>query len=85
MGKGSSRRKGVGYTDNYDEVFMKDKVYIVETSDEIFWSKRKMDVTHQHVKYLYRDKARYKQMDEDKFTKYIENTNKKAIKLQGDT
>jgi len=52
------------------------KVYMVETPKEIFWSKMKMDRDYKHIEYLYRDKARAKEMTEERFKKYRNNTSK---------
>jgi len=61
-----------------------DTIYYIETPREIWWSKRKMDVTFKHVEMLYKDKARSKQAEEDKFKRYIKKVDKKIYELKGD-
>lgn len=62
----------------------KEQVYFIETPRELYWSRRKLDVTYKHVEFLYRDKAKSKQMDEDRFKAYKGKSKKKVIHLKGD-
>lgn len=43
-----------------------------------------MDVTYNHIQFLYRDRVKYREMTEEKFNKFIESTAKKIIQLEGD-
>lgn len=56
-------------------------VYIVETPDEIFWSKRKMDAQYRHMDFLWRDRAKYKELTEFKWGKLKETTKKKVWEI----
>jgi hypothetical protein len=53
-------------------------VYVIETPDELFWSHRKMDATYKHVDYLWRDRAKYRELAVDKW-KALSKTTKKKI------
>ena len=53
-------------------------IYIVETPNDIFWSKRKMDAQYRHVSFLWRDRARYKELTEFKWGR-LSATTKKSI------
>lgn len=56
-------------------------IYYIETPKEIFWSPRKMNVTWKHIEFLYRDKARAKEMPEDKFFAMLKGSTKKPYEL----
>lgn len=56
-------------------------VYSVETPKEVFWSNRKMTAQWKHLEFLYRDRARYKEMTEDQFDRYKSSSKKKFIHL----
>lgn len=57
-------------------------VHLVETPREIFWSNRKLTAQWKHIDFLYKDKARYKEMTEDKFKEYCNRVNKRVIRLE---
>ena len=61
---------------------MNGTVYSVETPKEVFYSNRKLDAQYKHLEYLYRDRARYKEMTQDQFNKYKESSKKKFIQLE---
>ena len=87
MSKGSVRRPedNKQYESNYDRIFnMQDKIYFIETPKEIYWSPRKLDVAYKHIEFLYRDKAKAKELPEDKFKSYQNRSKKKLVRLQGD-
>jgi len=56
-------------------------VYIIETPDEIFWSKRKQPVQYRHVDFLWRDRARYKEITAFKWGRLSATTKKKIWEL----
>jgi hypothetical protein len=57
-------------------------VYTIETKGEVFWSKRKMDRDWKHAtEYLYRDKARAKELTQAQFEKFKKNTSKKFYEI----
>lgn len=58
------------------------KVYVIETPKEIFWSDCKMDAQYAHVDFLYRDRARYKEVTPLKFRNMTQTTKKKVIHLE---
>lgn len=59
------------------------KVYLVETPKDIFWSNSKMDTQYKHVEFFWRDKARYREMDEGQFKRYlIVKKNKKVWEIK---
>jgi hypothetical protein len=58
------------------------KMYIVETPKDIFWSIRKMDAQFLHAtKFLYKDKAKYKEVTSEAFESLIAQTKKKVRKI----
>jgi len=61
---------------------MSTTVYLIETPKEIFWSHRKLDAQYKHLDFLYKDRARYKEMAEEKFNNYVKHSGKKIIKLE---
>ena len=61
---------------------MSSTVYLIETSREVFWSNRKLDAQFHHVSFLYKDKARYKEMEEEKFNTYAKHSSKRIIRLE---
>lgn len=57
-------------------------IYLIETKQEVFWSKRKMDRDYKHAtEFLYRDKARAKQMSPKQFDRFKRNTAKKLYEI----
>lgn len=58
-------------------------ILIVETPDEIFWSKRAMDAQYRHMDFLWRDRAKYKEVSEFRFKKLAETTKKKVWEIVG--
>jgi hypothetical protein len=57
------------------------KVYVIETPSNIWWSKRKLTAQYKHVSFLWRDKARYKEMVASKFDRLVSRTTKKVEEL----
>ena len=57
-------------------------IYVVETPRELFWSNRKINAQWKHIEFLYKDKARYKEFTEDKWSDYASKANKKLIQLE---
>lgn len=52
-------------------------IYMIETKKEVFWANRKMDRDYRHAtEFLYRDKARTKEMPEARFKKFRNNSPK---------
>lgn len=60
----------------------KSMTYYIETPKEIFWSYSKLDATYRHVEFLYRDRAKFKEMKSDRFRSYLKNTPKKAYEIK---
>jgi hypothetical protein len=58
-----------------------DTVYIVETPSEIFWSKRKMETQYRHMDFLWRDRAKYKELSEFRWAKLSSTTKKKVYEI----
>ena len=58
-----------------------DTIYIVETPEEIFWSRRKLDTQYKHIEFLWRDRARYKELSEFKWGRLSATTKKKIWEL----
>jgi len=57
-------------------------IYIIETKGEVFWSKRKMDRDYKHAtEYLYRDRAKAKEMAPKQFDRFKRNTGKKLYEI----
>lgn len=56
-------------------------VYLVETPREIFWSERKLTSQYKHLDFLYKNRARYKEMPEVKFKSYCAGVKKRIIHL----
>ena len=56
-------------------------IYVVETPEEIFWSKRKMDTQYKHMEFLWRDRARYKEISEFKWGRLSATTKKKVWEI----
>jgi len=57
-------------------------VYVVETPSSIYWSLSKMTAQYRHVDFLWRDKARYKEMSEFRFKNYTKSTPKTVQEIQ---
>lgn len=57
------------------------KVYIIETPKEVFWSYKKMDTTYKHVEYLYRDKAKYRELEGARWKKFKSQTKKSIYEI----
>lgn len=54
------------------------KVFIIETQKEVFWCNRKMDRDYKHAtEFLYRDKARAKELEKAQFDRLRRNSSKK--------
>jgi hypothetical protein len=62
---------------------MNDIIYVVETPDEIFWSKRKLTTQFKHLEFLWRDRAKYKELTPVKWGQLKERTSKKVWELVG--
>jgi hypothetical protein len=57
-------------------------VYLIETKKEIFWSNRKLDRDWKHAtEFLYRDRAKAKEITEERFKKLKNNTPKKLYEI----
>jgi hypothetical protein len=56
-------------------------VYLIETPKDIFWSRRKQATQYEHVKFLWRDKAFYREIPETKFIVIKSKTTKKVWEL----
>lgn len=57
-------------------------IYIIDTKDAIFWSRRKMDRDFKHAcEFLYRDKARAKELTQKAFNRLKQSTPKKVIEI----
>lgn len=56
-------------------------VYIIETPGEVFWSRSKIDATYRHVEFLYKDKARYKEVPSWRFAKMQERYHKPLFEI----
>jgi len=48
------------------EVRPDQKLYLVETKDEVLWSERKLDAIYEHVKYSY-GRAKYKEVLKNRY------------------
>jgi predicted metal-binding protein len=60
-------------------------MYLIETRENVFFSPRKMNRDYEHaLKFLFRDRARAKEMEEEAFKKYKEKSLKKFIELEGE-
>ena len=46
-------------------------IYLIETPKDIFYSNEKIDTQYEHVEYLWRDKARYREMSDQQFKRYL--------------
>ena len=57
-------------------------LYIIETPSNVYWSPCKMATQYRHVDFLWRDKARYKEMSEFRFKNYIRSTKKVVQEIQ---
>lgn len=83
MGKGSGQRPTDHdkFSANYDRIFSKTEgtVYFVETPTDIFWSRNKMEAQYKHVEFFWRDRAKYKEMSENKFKNYLGTKSKKKV------
>lgn len=60
----------------------KSMTYYIETPREIFWSFSKMDATYKHIDFLYRDRAKFKEMKSDRFKSYLKNTPKNSYQIK---
>ena len=58
-----------------------DVVYLIETPEDIFWSKRKLTTQYKHCDFLWRDKAKYKEVVGAKFKALTQSTKKKLWEL----
>lgn len=57
-------------------------IYLIETKQEVFWSKRKMDRDYKHAtEFLYRDRAKAKEMQPKQFERFKRNTSKKLYEI----
>ena len=57
-------------------------IYLIETKQEVFWSKRKMDRDYKHAtEFLYRDRAKAKEMLPKQFERFKRNTSKKLYEI----
>jgi hypothetical protein len=60
----------------------KDKIYLIDTKSHILWSSVKMKATYKHVEFLFRDRAKFKEVTSDQFNKLVRSTNKKMIEIE---
>ena len=56
-------------------------VYVVETPDEIFWSERKMETQYKHIEFLWRDKARFKELTRNQWRLLKKRTKKRIWEI----
>jgi hypothetical protein len=62
-----------------------EQVYIVETRKEVLWSRRKMTTQYLHAtEFLYRNKAKYREVSMKKLNQMKQYTDKKFIEIQED-
>jgi hypothetical protein len=59
-----------------------DKIYLIDTKSHILWSSVKMKATYKHVEFLFRDRAKFKEVSSDQFNKLVRSTNKKMIEIE---
>lgn len=57
-------------------------VFVIETKKDIWWSREKIDAQYKHVEFLYRDKARYREMSMKKFNQLKSSTTKKVYEIE---
>ena len=55
-------------------------MFIVQTKDTIYRSKRKLDATYKHVTFRYKDKAKFREVTETQM-KSLERTGKRIVEL----
>ena len=55
--------------------------YVIETPKEVFWSKQKIDATYKHVEFLYRDKAKWREIPDQNWKRFQKNCNKKLWEI----
>lgn len=56
-------------------------VYIIDTKDHILWSENKMTATHQHVLFLFKDRAKFKELSSSQFKNLKAVSRKKFIHM----
>ena len=57
-------------------------VYVIETKQDIWWSREKIDAQYKHVEFFYKDRAKYREMSMKKFNQIRQSTPKKVYEIE---
>ena len=57
--------------------------YCIELKKDVLWSRSKMDAQYRHAcDYMFRDRAKYKEVTQKRFNQWKSTSNKKFIEIE---